>query len=86
MHLGGRAMSYGQHITKEINVSEKRKRVCGLVNRSAARNFLLEHAAHHRAHKFTRVADSVYDQLESALRDKCRAIVNGQPSIGKTIR
>jgi hypothetical protein len=79
-------MSYGQHLTKEINVSEKRKRVCGLVNRSAARNFLLEFAARNRAHRFTRVGDAVYDQLEAALREKCRSLVNAQPSCGKTIK
>lgn len=65
---------------------EGRKRVCGLVNRNAARRFLLEYAQRSRAHRFTRVADNVYDQLEIALRDKCRALVSSQPSCGKTIR
>lgn len=70
---------------KEDNVTE-RKRVCGLVNRQAARRFLLEYAARNRSHRFTRVGDGVYDQLEAALREKCRALVSSQPSCGKTIK
>jgi len=58
----------------------------GLINKTKARNFMLECAARARAHKFTRVAPSVYDQLEAFVRDKCRAIVHSQPSKGKTIR
>ncbi len=67
-------------------MTEERKRVCGLVNRQAARRFLLEYAQRSRAHRFTRVADSAYDQLELLVRDKCRALVSQQPSCGKTIR
>ena len=67
-------------------MDEATRKTHGLINRKAARRFLLEHAARHRAHKFTRVGDGVYDQLEAAMRDRCRAIVSSQPSCGKTIR
>jgi hypothetical protein len=56
------------------------------VNRQAVRRFILEYAQRNRAHRFTRVGDAVYDQLEAALREKCRALVNAQPSCGKTIK
>lgn len=58
----------------------------GLINKTKTRNFILEYAARTRAHKFTRVAPSVFDQLEASVRDKCRAIIQCQPSKGKTIR
>ncbi len=67
-------------------MADKRKRICGLVNRQAVRRFLLEYAQHNRAHRFTRVADIAYDQIEMAVREKCRQIVHAQPSAGKTIR
>ena len=57
-----------------------------LINKKNTRRFLLEHAERSRAHRFTRVADCVYDQIELALRDKCRDIVRSQPSAGRTIR
>ena len=58
----------------------------GLLNRRAIRAFLLEYAGRTRAHKFSRVAESVFDQLESGIRQKCRALVDAQPSAGKTIK
>ncbi len=58
----------------------------GLVNRKCVRRFLLETAAANRAHRFTRVADTVFDQVESTIREKCRSIIRSQPSAGKTIR
>jgi hypothetical protein len=58
----------------------------GLIHKSAVRRFLLEYAARNRAHRFTRVDDGVYDQLEATVRDRCRALVNAQPSCGKTIK
>ena len=57
-----------------------------LINKQNVRRFLLEHAQNSRAHKFTRVADTIYDQVESAVREKLRQIVHHQPSVGKTIR
>ena len=60
--------------------------MAGLINKRKARNFILECAARTRAHKFTRVAPCVYDQLEAVLRDKCRALIHSQPAKGKTIR
>ena len=58
----------------------------GMIRRNTVRRFLLEYAQRNRAHKFTRVGDGVYDQLEAALREKCRALVNAQPSCGKTTK
>ncbi len=57
-----------------------------MINRQAIRRFLLEYAERSRAHKFTRVADGVFDQIEGVLREKCRQIVHAQPSAGRTIR
>ena len=57
-----------------------------LINKQNIRRFILEHAERTRAHRFTRVADGVYHQIELAIRDKCRDIVRTQPSAGRTIR
>ena len=57
-----------------------------LINKQNTRRFLLEHAERSRAHRYTRVADGVYDQIELAVREKCRDIVRSQPSAGKTVR
>lgn len=57
-----------------------------LINKQNIRRFILEHAEQNRAHRFTRVAEGVYDQIELAIRDKCRDIVRSQPSAGRTIR
>ena len=57
-----------------------------LINKQNIRRFLLEHAERSRAHRYTRVADCVYDQIELAIRDKCRDIVRSQPSAGRTIK
>ena len=57
-----------------------------LINKQNIRRFLLEHAERSRAHRYTRVADCVYDQIELAIRDKCRDIVRTQPSAGRTIK
>jgi hypothetical protein len=70
-------------LRKEIMETGKTR---GLVNRRCVRRFLLETAAANRAHRFTRVADTVFDQIEAFVREKCRGIVRSQPSVGKTIR
>ena len=57
-----------------------------LINRKNVRRFVLDYAGRHRAHRYTRVAEDVFDQIEAAVRDKCRAIVRIQPSAGQTIR
>lgn len=57
-----------------------------MLNRKAVRRFLLDYARRNRAHEFTRVAPQVYDQIEAAVREQCRRIVQSQPSAGKTIR
>jgi len=58
----------------------------GLANRKCVRRFLLETAAGCRAHQFTRVANTVFNQIEATIREKCRSIIRSQPSMGKTIR
>jgi hypothetical protein len=67
-------------------MEESTKRPSRLINRKAVRQFLVDFADKHRAHKFNRVAPEVYDQLEADLRERCRRIVHSQPSKGKTIR
>jgi hypothetical protein len=57
-----------------------------MICRKSVRRFLLDYAKRSRAHEFSRVADSVYDQLEAEVRERCRRIVHGQPSAGKTLR
>ena len=57
-----------------------------LLNKSAIRGFLLDYAARSRSHDFSRVAPGVYDKIESEIRKQCRALVDQQPSKGKTIR
>lgn len=57
-----------------------------LINKQNVRRFILEHAERSRAHRYTRVADGVYDQVELAVREKCCEIVRTQPSAGRTIR
>jgi len=57
-----------------------------LINRKQVRQFLLDYAARSRTHKYTQVAPSAYDQIEAAVRGKCRDIVRAQPSAGRTIR
>jgi len=56
-----------------------------LINKQKVRRYMLDYAQRNRS-RFTRVGDSAYDQIEAAIRDKCRRIVETQPSIGKTIR
>ena len=57
-----------------------------LINQRGIRQFILDHAKRSRAHRYTQVADSVYDVIEAAVREKCRQIVHAQPSAGRTIR
>ena len=57
-----------------------------LICQSACRKFLLDTAKRTRTHEFKRVAPSVYDDLEASLREKMRAIVASQPSVGMTIK
>jgi hypothetical protein len=57
-----------------------------LINRTAIRRYLLDYAQRSRSHRFTRVAECVYDQMEAAVRERCRKLVDGQPSAGRTIK
>ena len=57
-----------------------------LINKQNVRRFILEYADRSRSHRYTQVGESVYDQIELAMRDQCRRIVNQQPSAGRTIK
>ncbi|MBL7077102.1 MAG: hypothetical protein ISS31_06500 [Kiritimatiellae bacterium] len=57
-----------------------------LINKQNVRRFILEYAGRSRSHKYTQVGASVYDQIELAIRERCRKIVNQQPSAGRTIK
>jgi hypothetical protein len=57
-----------------------------MINKQNLRRFILEYAGRSRTHRYTQVAATVYDQIEAALREQCRRIVNQQPSAGRTIR
>ena len=56
------------------------------INKQTVRRFILDYAARTRSHPYTQVAESVYDEIEATVREKCRKIVHIQPSAGKTIR
>jgi len=61
--------------------------MAGLINKKACKAWLLEAVPRLRpALKHTRVSAEVYDKLEAALREECRKLIMGQPSIGKTLR
>jgi hypothetical protein len=57
-----------------------------MINKKNVRRFLLDYAERERRHRFTRVAECVYDQIEAAVREQCRRLVHDQPSVGRTIR
>jgi len=56
-----------------------------LLNRKQVKAYALE-AARARAHKFTRVGRSFYDQCEADLRQFISGYIRRLPSKGKTIR
>lgn len=76
----------GRRERARLNEADKAVTRRGLINRRRVRSFLLDYAARNRAHRFTRVADAALDQVEAAVREKCRQIVNSQPSKGRTIK
>lgn len=57
-----------------------------LINKKAVRQLLLDIAGRDRAHSFTRVAPSVYDEADSVLINWARRKVQSQPSKGQTVR
>jgi len=57
-----------------------------LIKTGKVRRYLLDRAEATRPHVFTRVAPSVYDDLEAKTREWCNALVHEQPSAGRTIR
>ncbi len=57
-----------------------------MINKQNVRRFIMEYAGRSRAHLYTQVAATVYDQIEATMREQCRRIVNRQPSAGRTIR
>ncbi len=67
-------------------MDETKTKTQRLLNRKAVRAFLLEYAQRHRAHRFSRVGESVMDDIDATVRQKCRAVVDSQPSVGRTIK
>ena len=57
-----------------------------LINKRSVRRFILDYAERSRSHRYTQVAEDLYDQIEAVVREKCRKLVDSQPSAGKTIR
>jgi hypothetical protein len=57
-----------------------------LINKTACRRFLLDHARQTRYHEFKRVDPSVYAQANGLLRAFFNKVVMRNPSCGKTLR
>ena len=57
-----------------------------MIHPQQVRRFILDYAERTRAHRYTQVSQTVYDQVEAAVRQTCRNIVRSQPSAGRTIR
>lgn len=55
------------------------------INRAAVRDFLLEHAAGTRAHRFERVSKETLVRVNECARQCMISIVRALPSKGKTI-
>ena len=55
-------------------------------NIQSNKGFVLEYAKRTRSHPYSQVAGSVYDEIQAIVRKKCRALVDSQPSSGRTIR
>jgi len=58
-----------------------------LLNRAAARRFILDTVSKNRPYlHLTRVSGQALDRLEAWLREKIRGEVHSHPSIGKTFK
>jgi hypothetical protein len=57
-----------------------------MIRKAQVRKFLLDYVERNRHQKFKRVADSVYDEAEAALRAWCRRKADSLPSLGVTIK
>lgn len=57
-----------------------------LINRAACKRAALSLAEEHRAHKFTRVSDSFFIDIEYELMCIMQRKIKAQPSAGKTIK
>ncbi len=55
------------------------------LNRSAVREFLLEHAKQTRAHKYTRVSEETLIEANEVVRQWVVRKVSSLPSCGRTI-
>lgn len=64
----------------------KRTHVVRLINRKHLRELILTYAQHERAHEYTQVAASVFDEAEGVLRQWVIRKIRSQPSKGKTIQ
>lgn len=56
------------------------------INKAACRKYIMDFAAKTRHHTFTRLDPGIYDELNGVLRRHMAAIVNRNPSFGKTLR
>lgn len=56
-----------------------------LINRTAVKTLLLEHAKATKFHKFTRVSSNTLNDANEVLRQWCVNRVRSLPSVGKTI-
>jgi|GEM_PF-4512122 len=85
--LKGKALA--QAILKsEFNIDQKLKSVNSMpfINRTAVRNFLLEHAKATRPHnKFRRVSEETLRDIHEAVRQMLIARVHRTPSKGRTM-
>lgn len=57
-----------------------------LINKTHVRDFLLEAAKQERAHRFTRVGEELYSELDRVVAAWLRHRAKSQPSKGQTIR
>lgn len=57
-----------------------------LIRKAQVRKYLMDYIARNRARKFSRVAESVYDEADAALRAWCRRKADSLPSIGMTVK
>lgn len=57
-----------------------------LLNKSAAREYMLAQSKNLRAGKFTRVSKSFMDAAEASLKNRICEMVKQHPSIGKTLK
>jgi hypothetical protein len=55
------------------------------INKAACRRYLLDRAASKWPGKMTRVANEVFEFLDSSVRTDMEVFIRGHPTIGKTL-